>query len=222
MKRSIDVIEHAGEIMKKVNDAVLLTTKKDGQVNAMTISWGGMAIEWGKPLFITYVRESRFTKEFLDATGEFTVNLPMGEFDKKITAVCGAKSGRDMDKVAELGIPKRLMCRAFASFPLRWSAASCSSRNRILPILMPRTRKSGIPSMKRWVAPTSTRPITPKSWRPTLSSSSGYSALCAGGGACRLLRLARLPISLRPDVLKNEYGRAPWLRTEARVHFLVP
>lgn len=104
MKRSIDVIEHAGEIMKKVNDAVLLTTKKDGQVNAMTISWGGMAIEWGKPLFITYVRESRFTKEFLDATGEFTVNLPMGELDKKITAVCGAKSGRDMDKVAELGL----------------------------------------------------------------------------------------------------------------------
>lgn len=104
MKRSIDVIEHAGEIMKKVNDAVLLTTKKDGQVNTMTISWGGMAIEWGKPLFITYVRESRFTKEFLDATGEFTVNLPMGEFDKKIIAVCGAKSGRDMDKVAELGL----------------------------------------------------------------------------------------------------------------------
>ena len=135
MKRSIDVIEHAGEIMKKVNDAVLLTTKKDGQVNAMTISWGGMAIEWGTPLFITSVRESR------------------------------------------------LMCRAFASFPLRWSAASCSSRNRILPILMPRTRKSGIPLMKRWVAPTNTRPITPKSWRPTLSSSSGYSTLCAGAPA---------------------------------------
>ena len=113
MKRSIDVIEHAGEIMKKVNDAVLLTTKKDGQVNAMTISWGGMAIEWGKPLFITYVRESRFTKEFLDATGEFTVNLPMGEFDKKITAVCGAKSGRDMEVnvpgIREL--PLTLECR---------------------------------------------------------------------------------------------------------------
>lgn len=104
MKRSINVIEHAGEIMQKVQDAVLLTTKKDGKVNTMTISWGGMAIEWGKPLFITYVRESRFTKEFLDATGEFTVNLPMGEFDKKITAVCGAKSGCDMDKIAELGL----------------------------------------------------------------------------------------------------------------------
>lgn len=187
MKRSIDVIEHAGEIMKKVNDAVLLTTKKDGQVNTMTISWGGMSIEWGKPLFITYVRESRFTKEFLDATGEFTVNLPMGEFDKKITAVCGASRVADMDKVAELGLtledPEEVNVPGIRELPLRWSAASCSSRNRILPILMPRTRKSGIPSMKRWVAPTSTRPITPKSWRPTLSSSSGYSALCAGAPA---------------------------------------
>lgn len=122
MKRSIDVIEHAGEIMKKVNDAVLLTTKKDGQVNAMTISWGGMAIEWGKPLFITYVRESRFTKAFLDATGEFTVNLPMGEFDKKITAACGAKSGRDMDKVAELGLtledPEEVNVPGIREFPL--------------------------------------------------------------------------------------------------------
>lgn len=51
MKRSINVIEHAGEIMQKVQDAVLLTTKKDGKVNTMTISWGGMAIEWGKAPF---------------------------------------------------------------------------------------------------------------------------------------------------------------------------
>ena len=122
MKRSINVIEHAGEIMQKVNDAVLLTTKKDDQVNTMTISWGGMAIEWGKPLFITYVRESRFTKEFLDATGEFTVNLPMREIDKKITAVCGAKSGRDMDKIAELGLtleePEKVQVPGIRELPL--------------------------------------------------------------------------------------------------------
>ena len=37
MKRSIDVIEHAGEIMKKVNDAVLLTTKKDGHGVNLTV-----------------------------------------------------------------------------------------------------------------------------------------------------------------------------------------
>lgn len=175
MKRSINVIEHAGEIMQKVQDAVLLTTKKDGKVNTMTISWGGMAIEWGKPLFITYVRESRFTKEFLDATGEFTVNLPMGEFDKKITAVCGAKSGRDMDKIAELGLtledPESVDAPAFASSPLRSSAVCCSSRSRILPTSMPTMLRSGIPRKRPWAAPTSTPPTMLKSWLLTLSSS---------------------------------------------------
>ena len=122
MKRSIDVMEHAGEIMQKVNGGVLLTTKQGEKVNSMTISWGGLAIEWGKPLFITYVRESRFTKEFLDANGEFTVNLPMGEFNKKITAVCGSKSGRDMDKIAELGLtleePEKVAVPGFRELPL--------------------------------------------------------------------------------------------------------
>ncbi len=104
MKRSIDVLEHASEILQAVNNGVLITTKKDGRVNAMTINWGGLAIEWGRPLFVTYVRQSRFTKTFLDATGEFTVNLPQGDFDKKITAVCGSVSGRDEDKIAKLGL----------------------------------------------------------------------------------------------------------------------
>ena len=104
MKRSIDVLDHASDILKAVKQGVLITAKKGDRVNAMTISWGSLGIEWGKPLFITYVRESRFTKEFLDATGEFTVNLPVGPFNKEITAVCGSKSGRDTDKIAELGL----------------------------------------------------------------------------------------------------------------------
>ncbi len=104
MKRSIDVLEHATEIMQAVNKGVLLTAKSGDRVNTMTISWGSLGIEWGKPLFTTFVRQHRFTKEFIDATGEFTVNIPVGEYDKKITAVCGSKSGRDMDKIAELGL----------------------------------------------------------------------------------------------------------------------
>ena len=104
MKRSIDVLENATEIMKAVNNGVLLTTKNGKRVNSMTISWGTLGIEWGKPLFTTFVRQHRFTKEFLDATGEFTVNIPVGEYNKQIIAVCGSKSGRDIDKIAELGL----------------------------------------------------------------------------------------------------------------------
>ena len=61
-------------------------------------------IEWGRPIFVAYVRESRFTKEYLEKTGEFTVNIPLTDCDKNILACCGTKSGRDMDKFAELGL----------------------------------------------------------------------------------------------------------------------
>jgi len=40
----------------------------------------------------------------VDKNGEFTVNTPLAPIDKNIIAVCGTKSGRDMDKFAELGL----------------------------------------------------------------------------------------------------------------------
>ena len=36
--------------------------------------------------------------------GEFTVNVPLGAIDKNILGICGTKSGRDMDKIKELGL----------------------------------------------------------------------------------------------------------------------
>ena len=104
MKRKINVWDYAGEIIEKTGNGVLLTTKAGDAVNTMTIGWGTLGIQWGKPIFIAYVRQSRYTKELLDKNGEFTVNVPMGEFNKKILGVCGSKSGRDMDKIRELGL----------------------------------------------------------------------------------------------------------------------
>ncbi|MFR7746599.1 MAG: flavin reductase family protein [Eggerthellaceae bacterium] len=104
MKETIDPLEHATEILQGVKKGVLLTTKNHDRVNSMTISWGTLGIEWAKPIFTAFVRQHRFTKEFLEATHEFTVNIPTGQFDTNITKVCGSKSGRDMDKIAELGL----------------------------------------------------------------------------------------------------------------------
>ena len=98
MKRKVNVWEYAGHILENVGKGVLLTTKADGRPNTMTIGWGTLGIEWGKPICTVFVRESRYTKELLDKNGEFTVNVPMGEIDKNILAVCGTKSGIDMDK----------------------------------------------------------------------------------------------------------------------------
>ncbi len=77
---------------------MLLTAKADDQVNSMTISWGMLGIEWGRPVFVTFLREHRFTKELIDKNGEFTVNIPYGQDAKEILNFCGTKSGRDVDK----------------------------------------------------------------------------------------------------------------------------
>ena len=104
MKKEINVWEYAGQILEQTGKGILLTTKADGKVNTMTIGWGTLGIEWGKPICTVFVRQSRHTKSMLDASGEFTVNVPMGQIHKNILSVCGTKSGRDLDKIAQLGL----------------------------------------------------------------------------------------------------------------------
>lgn len=104
MKKQINVFDYAGHICEAMKKGILLTTKSGDQVNTMTIGWGSVGIEWGKPVFVAYVRESRHTRRMLDESGEFTVNIPLGDVDRNIIGICGTKSGRDMDKIRELGL----------------------------------------------------------------------------------------------------------------------
>lgn len=104
MKQPIQAFDHAAEICTAMKKGILLTTQSQGKVNTMTIGWGMMGIEWGKPVFIAYVRQSRYTRELLDETGEFTVNIPAGNGDTNILKVCGTRSGRDLDKVSHLNL----------------------------------------------------------------------------------------------------------------------
>lgn len=122
MKKEINVFDYAGDIGKALPKGILLTTKHGEKVNTMTIGWGMVGIEWGKPIFIAYVRESRFTKQLLDQSGEFTINVPYGEFDKSILGYCGTKSGRDVDKIKECGLtleePVVIKTPGIKEFPL--------------------------------------------------------------------------------------------------------
>ncbi len=104
MKQEIDVFDYAGTICHALRKGVLLTTKAGDKVNTMTIGWGKIGVEWNRPVFIAYVRESRFTKSILDENGEFTVNIPYGVCDSKILGYCGNKSGRDTDKIQDLSL----------------------------------------------------------------------------------------------------------------------
>ena len=120
--KNIDVKDYAGEILKALPKGILLTTKAEDKVNSMVIGWGTFGINWSRPVFAVYVREGRFTREQLDKNPEFTINVPVGEHDNKIISVCGGKSGRNIDKVAEAGLtlvdPQVVSVPAIEEFPL--------------------------------------------------------------------------------------------------------
>ncbi|MDO5545607.1 MAG: flavin reductase family protein [Eubacteriales bacterium] len=104
MKRKVEAFDYAGLICKALSKGVLLTTRSGDRVNTMTIGWGKIGIEWGKPVFIAYVRESRYTKQLLEGSGEFTVNVPLTDDHREILGYCGTRSGRDTDKIRDKGL----------------------------------------------------------------------------------------------------------------------
>ncbi len=84
-------------------DAELLCAGDKEKSNAMTIGWGGIGTLWGRTALTVYVAEKRYTKEFMDKAEYFTVMV----FDvehSKVLRYMGAKSGRDEDKAAALGL----------------------------------------------------------------------------------------------------------------------
>lgn len=120
--KKINIADYAGDILKALSKGILLTTKAEDKVNSMVIGWGTFGINWSKPVFAVYVREGRFTREQLDKNPEFTINVPMGDYDKNVIAVCGGKSGRNTDKIAEAGLtlidPQIITVPAVKEFPL--------------------------------------------------------------------------------------------------------
>ena len=104
IRRKISLAEFAARAAETLPKGVLLTARAGDQLNSMVIGWGTVGVNWGRPVFAAYVRIGRYTRELLDENPEFTVNLPLAEPDAKVIAICGGKSGRDLDKLAECGL----------------------------------------------------------------------------------------------------------------------
>ena len=104
MKNEISWNEHAGHLKDALSGdgAFLVAVDQDGKANPMTIGWGQIGIVWRKPVFTVLVRRSRYTHGCLLQSEDFTVNVPARGELKEELLFCGTKSGRDVDKVAEL------------------------------------------------------------------------------------------------------------------------
>lgn len=81
----------------------LLACGKEGDFNMMTVSWGGLGQLWGTDVSTVYVRQSRYTLEFMDKNGYYTL-IFLKDGHKDVLGVLGSKSGRDIDKMAGAGL----------------------------------------------------------------------------------------------------------------------
>ena len=82
---------------------MLITAGPADHCNTMTASWGAMGIMWGKPSVTAYIRQSRYTKEFVDREELFTISI-FDEAFRPALNLCGTVSGRDRDKIREAGL----------------------------------------------------------------------------------------------------------------------
>ena len=81
----------------------LITAGTREKCNTMTASWGGLGVLWNKPVATIYVRPQRYTYEFLEKNGWFTLSF-LPEDRRDALVYCGSASGRDGDKFAACGL----------------------------------------------------------------------------------------------------------------------
>ena len=96
--KEIKYNDYGKEAIEELTKGAFLSVSHEGQNNTMTIAWGSIGYMWRKPIFMVMVRYSRHTYTMLNKSQEFTVSIPFGDKFKRELALCGKKSGRDIDK----------------------------------------------------------------------------------------------------------------------------
>ena len=81
----------------------LVTAGDKTKYNTMTVSWGGLGVMWGKNVVYIFIRDSRYTKEFIDNGDFFTLSF-LGEEHRDKLNYCGSHSGKDEDKFKACGL----------------------------------------------------------------------------------------------------------------------
>ncbi|MDR1735814.1 MAG: flavin reductase family protein [Oscillospiraceae bacterium] len=93
-----------GSVFERIGTQwMLITAEKEGKVNTMTASWGGLGVMWNSPVAICAVRPQRYTFEFIEPADLYTLSFLPEQYRDALN-LCGAKSGRDTDKIAAAGL----------------------------------------------------------------------------------------------------------------------
>lgn len=84
-------------------DHALVSAGHRQSANTMTISWGGVGVLWEKNVAFIFIRDSRYTRTFIESGDFFSISFMSGQY-KEALAYCGSHSGKDEDKIAKAGL----------------------------------------------------------------------------------------------------------------------
>ncbi len=105
--RSIKVNQLNENFFKAIGDEwMLITAGTRDSFNTMTAGWGTCGILWRRPVAVCFVRPQRYTFRFMEESSYFTLSF-FEEEHRHILDYCGAKSGRNVDKIKETGLIPR-------------------------------------------------------------------------------------------------------------------
>ena len=93
----IDLIEF-DPFTKIGKEWMLITASEGDKINAMTASWGGVGVLWGKNAAFIFVRVSRYTKELIDRSDHFSLTF-FDNSHKSALKYFGMVTGRREDKI---------------------------------------------------------------------------------------------------------------------------
>ena len=81
----------------------ILSAGDKNHYNSMAIEWSSIGVSWKMPIFTVYVKDERYTYEFMQTTEFFTVSIIAKNLFKKFAKIYGTQSGRDLNKEKEAG-----------------------------------------------------------------------------------------------------------------------
>ncbi len=102
---NLQMLDKISNIFRKIGKEWMLINVADdgGKVNSMTASWGTAGILWGRPVVICFIRPQRYTFGLAEKCSALSFSF-FDEGYREALGICGTKSGRDCDKLAEAGL----------------------------------------------------------------------------------------------------------------------
>lgn len=91
-----------GNMLYPVPAVMVSCQRENEKPNIITVAWVG-TVNSNPPMVSISIRPERYSYNIIKETGEFVVNLTTEEL-VKATDFCGVRSGRDVDKYAEMNL----------------------------------------------------------------------------------------------------------------------